>query len=195
VDPLPAFLLSLGLIFVAELGDKTPLVAIMLARHHRPLLVLAAMGGTAFVVNVGAVVLGGVVGRIVPDQLLHGIAGIAFLLIAFRALGESALDDEERARIERDARSLWLAAGSAFLLAELGDKTMYATVTLALTEDLIGTLLGATAAVVAADAFAIAVAGRSAPRLALQAFRVVSAVVLGAFGVLLLSDALGYRLV
>jgi putative Ca2+/H+ antiporter (TMEM165/GDT1 family) len=193
--PLEAFLLSLVLIFVAELGDKTPLVAIMLARHHRPLQVLLAMGATALVVNLGAVALGGLVGRIVPDQWIHGVAGVAFLVIAFRALHESSLDAEEQARVDRDARSLWLVAGMAFLLAELGDKTMYATVTLALTEDPIGTLLGATAAVVVADAFAIAVAGRPAPRLALQAYRVFSAVVLAAFGILLLTDALGYRLI
>jgi putative Ca2+/H+ antiporter (TMEM165/GDT1 family) len=192
--PVEAFLLSLGLIFVAELGDKTPLVAIMLARRYRPLLVLVAMGATAFVVNVGAVALGGVVGRLVPDHLVHGVAGVVFLLIAFRALQESSLDAEERTRIERDSRSVWLAAGTAFLLAELGDKTIYATATLALTEELFGTLLGATAAVIVADAFAIAVAGRPAPPLALRAYRIFSGVVLGIFGALLLTDALGYRL-
>lgn len=81
-----------------------------------------------------------------------------------------------------------MAAGVAFFLAELGDKTMLATITLATTEGLVGTWIGSTIGMVAADALAIGVGaalGRTLPERAIRTGAALSFVV---FGLLLIAE-------
>jgi putative Ca2+/H+ antiporter (TMEM165/GDT1 family) len=83
-----------------------------------------------------------------------------------------------------------LAVGGAFFLAELGDKTMLATVTLATREGLFGTWLGSTLGMVAADALAIAVGRALGARLPERAVRIGAAVAFFVFAAWLLVEAL-----
>ena len=97
------------------------------------------------------------------------------------------LGEREQSRAARSTRWAMLTIGTAFFLAELGDKTMLATVTLATTEEPIGTWLGSTAGMVAADALAIGVGallGSRLPERALKLFAAASFVVFGAILVL-----------
>ncbi len=75
----------------------------------------------------------------------------------------------------RPTRSVILAVGTAFFLAELGDKTMLATITLATREEALGTWLGSTAGMIAADAIAIAIGRWLGTRLPEQAIRYLAA--------------------
>jgi putative Ca2+/H+ antiporter (TMEM165/GDT1 family) len=84
-----------------------------------------------------------------------------------------------------------VTVGTAFFLAELGDKTMLATITLATTEEPWGTWLGSTAGMVAADALAIAVGAVLGTRLPERAIKVFAALAFVAFGIVLLAEALG----
>jgi putative Ca2+/H+ antiporter (TMEM165/GDT1 family) len=84
-----------------------------------------------------------------------------------------------------------LTIGTAFFLAELGDKTMLATVTLATTEEPIGTWLGSTAGMVAADALAIALGAILGTRLPERAIKVFAAAAFVVFGALLIVQGLG----
>ena len=82
-------------------------------------------------------------------------------------------------------------SGQPFFLAELGDKTLLATVTLATPEEPIGTWLGSTAGMVAADAIAIAIGAYLGTRLPERAIKNFAALAFAVFGVLLVVEGLG----
>jgi len=84
-----------------------------------------------------------------------------------------------------------LTIGTAFFLAELGDKTMLATVTLATTEEAWGTWLGSTAGMVAADAIAIGIGALLGARLPERAIKVFAAVAFMVFGAILIAEGVG----
>ena len=84
-----------------------------------------------------------------------------------------------------------MAVGIGFFLAELGDKTMLATITLATTEGLVGTWIGSTLGMVIADALAILVGKHLGTRLPERAIRVGAALSFVIFGILLLMEGLG----
>ncbi len=88
------------------------------------------------------------------------------------------------------AHSVVLTTAGAFLVAELGDKTMLATITLASTNGVLGTWGGATLAMVAADALAIALGALLGARLPERAIRVGAAVLFFVFGAVLIVDGL-----
>jgi len=180
-----ALLLSFGIIFVAELGDKSQLMALALAARYRALPILVGITGATALVHLFSVVVGAVVGLALPTRPLSVVAGVAFLAFAAWTLRGDRLDDEEAAKASRTTRSAVLAAAGAFFLAELGDKTMLATVTLATTEGVVGTWLGSTLGMVAADALAIVVGQQLGRRLPERAIRYGAAASFVVFGLLL----------
>jgi putative Ca2+/H+ antiporter (TMEM165/GDT1 family) len=188
-----AFLLSFGVIFVAELGDKSQLMAMTFATRYRFWTVLAGISAATAVVHLVSVAIGAVVGVHLPTALITVIAGIAFLAFGAWTLRGDKLSDDEAARADRATRGAWAAFAAvavAFFLAELGDKTMLATVTLATREGWFGTWVGSTVGMVAADALAIGVGallGRALPE---RVVRIGAAVLFFAFGVALVVDGL-----
>lgn len=188
---LHAFLLSFGVIFVAELGDKSQLMALAFATRFRTWPVLVAITLATAVVHLLSVALGGFVGNALPTRTIHIISGLAFLAFAvwtFRG-DELSEDDEESTHIS--SRHVIMAVGSVFFMAELGDKTMLATVTLATDQSLFGTWAGSTAGMVVADALAIWVGKALGDRLPEKAIRIGASVAFLVFGVWMLIDALG----
>ncbi|MFM8388866.1 MAG: TMEM165/GDT1 family protein, partial [Actinomycetota bacterium] len=101
---------------------------------------------------------------------------------------ELTSEDEERAK--KTTRNVLVSVGTVFFLAELGDKTMLATVTLATREGVVGTWLGSTVGMVAADALAIVVGRALGSRLPERAIKVGAAVAFFGFAVLLGVEAL-----
>lgn len=186
-----AFLLSFGVIFVAELGDKSQLMALAFAARYRPLPILVGITVATAVVHGFSVVAGALVGAALPTEEINVVAGLAFLGFAAWTLRGDRLDTSEAARATAGARSAVVAAGAAFFLAELGDKTMLATVTLATTEGLVGTWIGSTLGMVAADALAIGVGAVLGKRLPDRAVRTGAAASFVVFGLLLIADGLG----
>lgn len=100
------------------------------------------------------------------------------------------LDAADAGRAGRDARWAVLAVGVAFFIAELGDKTMLATITLATTEEPVGTWLGSTIGMVVADALAIAVGALLGTRLPERTVKVFAAVAFVIFGLVLIAQGL-----
>ena len=182
---MQAFLLSFGVIFVAELGDKSQLMALTFAARYRALPVLVGITVATAVVHAVSVLVGAVVAVNLPTRWITLAAGVAFLGFAAWTLRGDRLSHKESARVERTARSAVVAASVAFFLAELGDKTMLATITLATTEGLVGVWLGSTLGMVAADALAIGVGRQLGRRLPERAIRLGATLVFVAFGVLL----------
>ena len=187
---MDAFLLSLGLIFVAELGDKSQLMALAFAARYPALPILIGITAATAVVHAFSVAVGAVVGLALPTDAISVAAGVAFLVFAAWTLRGDSLDESEAERAARSTRSAVIAAAGAFFMAELGDKTMLATITLATTEGLFGTWLGSTLGMVAADALAIVVGQQLGARLPDKAVRIGAAVIFVIFGVLLIAGGL-----
>jgi Ca2+/H+ antiporter, TMEM165/GDT1 family len=177
-------------IFVAELGDKSQLMALAFAARYRALPVLVGITLATAVVHAVSVGLGAVVGAALPTRAITVIAGLAFIGFAAWTLRGDDLDEDEAARADRHARSAVVAASVAFFLAELGDKTMLATITLATSHGVVGTWAGSTLGMVAADALAIGVGKLLGARLPERAVRIGAAAQFLVFGVVLIADAL-----
>jgi putative Ca2+/H+ antiporter (TMEM165/GDT1 family) len=187
---LEAFLVSFGVIFVAELGDKSQLMALTFATRYRPLSILIGITIATAVVHAFSVAAGVLIGRHVSTSALTLLSGIAFLGFAAWTWRGDSLSDDETAKAQRNDRPAIVAACVAFLLAELGDKTMLATITLATREGAFGTWLGSTAGMVAADAIAIGVGAVLGSRLPERAIRIGASIAFLGFGVALIADAL-----
>jgi Ca2+/H+ antiporter, TMEM165/GDT1 family len=186
-----AFLLSFAVIFIAELGDKSQLMALAFATRYRAIDVLIGITVATLLVHLGSVVLGATVAKALPTDLITVIAGIAFFVFAAWTLRGDSLDEAEANKAQRTTGSIILAVGTAFFLAELGDKTMLATITLATREEPIGTWLGSTVGMVAADAIAIGIGRILGTRLPERWIRYGAAAAFAIFGAVLLLDGLG----
>jgi putative Ca2+/H+ antiporter (TMEM165/GDT1 family) len=185
-----ALLLSFGVIFVAELGDKSQLMALAFAARYKALPVLIGITLATAVVHAVSVGIGSVLGASIPTHTISIVAGVAFLGFAAWTLRGDSLDDDEAAKADRSTRSAILAASVAFFLAELGDKTMLATITLATTEGAVGTWAGSTLGMVAADAMAIVVGKQLGSRLPERAVKIGATALFVIFGVLLIAEGL-----
>ena len=188
---MDAFLLSFGVIFLAELGDKSQLMALAFATLFPAVPVLIAISLATLIVHLGSVALGVTVAIAVPTTQLAIVAGVAFLVFAAWTLRGDQLGDDDEAKVRRATTgSVIFTVGTAFFLAELGDKTMLATVTLATNHEALGTWLGSTAGMVAADAIAIGVGKVMGTRLPERAIRLGATVAFVVFGLILIWQGL-----
>ncbi len=185
-----ALVLSFAVIFVAELGDKSQLMAMTFALRYRWWVVLSGILFATTAVHLVSVAVGHYLGVAIPATAISIVGGIAFLIFGAWTLRGDSLDDDEQSKAGRVARSAFLAVTSAFFLAELGDKTMLATITLATDNNWAGVWIGSTVGMVAADALAIvigAVLGRHLPD---NAIRYGAAALFFGFGAWMLGDGL-----
>lgn len=174
------FLLSLGVIFLAELGDKTQLVALALSTRYRVGTTLLGITAATAAVHVVSVLLGELLGAALPADWVGFLAGVSFLVFGLWSLRGD--DDDESGR-QRKALSPFLLVFSTFFLAELGDKTMFSTVTLAAqSRSAVPVWLGSTLGMVAADGLAIAVGRLLGARLPEKALGLLSGGIFLAFG-------------
>ena len=148
---MDAFTLSFGIIFLAELGDKSQLMAMTFATRYRTLTVLAAITAATAVTHLLSVAVGSALGAALPTDAISVVAGIAFLVFAGWTVRGDELTDSDTARAQRSGRSVFWTVALVFFLAELGDKTMFATVTLAADNDAVGTWIGSTLGMVQSE--------------------------------------------
>ena len=174
------FWLSLALVFLAELGDKTQLVALMLATRFKAGIVLAGVFVATLLVHAFSVVLGDLAGKLVPHGWIMLLSGLAFIAFAIWTWRGDRLDDEDQ-KIRR-ITSPFMIVTVTFFLAELGDKTMLATVTLATQYSLLQVWLGSTLGMVLSDALAIWVGQALGKRLPEKAVKTGAACIFLAFG-------------
>ena len=185
-----ALLVSFGVIFVAELGDKSQLMALAFATRYRAMPVLVGIAFSTALVHAFSVLIGAVVGASIPTRAISIVAALAFFVFAAWTLRGDTLEEKDEARAGAGERSAIVAAGVAFFLAELGDKTMLATVTLATSEGALGTWAGSTLGMVAADALAILAGQQLGSRLSARTVKIGAAVAFVVFGVVLLIDGI-----
>lgn len=190
---LAAVLISLGVVFLAELGDKSQLIAMTYALRHRWWVVLSGVAIAAFAIHGVSVTVGHFLGLTLPARPIAAVAGVAF--IGFAAwTWRDATDSTPQTAPSGESRLALLAVVSSVLLAELGDKTMLATVALASNHNWLGVWIGATLGMVLADAVAIAVGTVLHRRLPAHVLQAAAALLFLACGLWMLFDeALGWR--
>lgn len=129
MDPV-VFGSAFSLIFLAEMGDKSQLIAMTLAHRYRPGPVIAGVFAAFAVLNLLAVWVGQVLFRWVPQGLVLLAAAALFLVFAYRSWRDGA-DTDEAGDTPTDHRGAIMTSFSLIFLSELGDKTQIATIALA----------------------------------------------------------------
>ncbi|HEY1280373.1 MAG TPA: TMEM165/GDT1 family protein [Acidimicrobiales bacterium] len=188
---LVAFGVSFGAIFVAEMGDKSQLMALTFATRFRAIPILVGIAIATAAVHAVSVLIGAILQVSLPTTLIEIAAGVLFIGFGIWTLRGDTLTDAERAKVEQTGeRNAVVTASVAFFLAEVGDKTMLATITLATTYAPLGVWLGSTLGMVAADGLAIVVGRVLGTRLPERAVRIGAAILFFLFGSALLVEGI-----
>jgi len=178
-----AFLLALGVVFLAELGDKSQLLALTLAARRPALQVLVGVSLAALLLQGLSAGLGAALASAVPMSTVTLVAAGSFFLAALLTLRRR---DDDAPLTPARAGSTVLLSFAALFVAELGDKTMLASAALAAREGPLMTWLGGTAGFVLADALAIAVGTALFRRLPVRGVRLGTAALFAVLGAVLL---------
>lgn len=127
-----AIALSAGLIFVAELGDKSQLLAMTLTTRFRARSVLLGSALAVLTLNLIATLAGDFIGSLLPEAWIRIAAGALFIFFALTAWWSAWKHepDAEDAPVRTQGRAAVISVFLAFCLAELGDKTMLAAMAL-----------------------------------------------------------------
>lgn len=183
LENLTPFAVSAGLVAIAEIGDKTMLLAILLAaRFRKPWPILAGILAATLANHGLAATVGALAGDVLKGPWMRWVLGVAFLAFAVWALIPDKLDEDEGPK-PMAKRSIFLTTAVAFFLVEMGDKTQVATIALAARfHDILMVAAGTTAGMMLANAPAVFVGEAAATRLPLNAIRIGAAACFAAIG-------------
>lgn len=172
--PLSAALISTGTVALAEIGDKTQLLALLLAaRYRKPWPIIAGILVATLLNHALAAWFGTLIAQWLRPEVLRWIVAASFLAVALWTLKPDSLDDDGSAL---PARGAFIATTIAFFIAEIGDKTQVATVLLAAKySPLWEVVVGTTAGMLLANVPVVALGSRFSDRLPLKAARLVAA--------------------
>ena len=182
---MEAFLISTGVVALGEMGDKTQLLAMLLAvRFKRPLpIVLGILVATLFNHAAAGAVGGWVASALGPD-VLRWVIGVSFIAMAGWMLIPDKIDEDEAVSARY---GVFLTTVVAFFLAEMGDKTQIATVALAARyNDLVAVVAGTTLGMLIADVPAVFVGDKIAKRVPMKLVHSIAAGIFAVLGVLTL---------
>ena len=190
---------AFGVVFVAELGDKTQLLALGYgARHGMRTVAIGLTLGYAVAGAVAALV-GGLLGATLPERPIGLAAGALFLVfavVAWRDLDDGGGDshnddDDEDGRPERQVstRSVIASIALTIAVAEFGDKTQLATAALAAQANPFATWVGATVGAASAGMLGAVAGSRIGQRVEPRTIKMASAVLFALFGVALIAAA------
>jgi Ca2+/H+ antiporter, TMEM165/GDT1 family len=177
---------AMGLVFLAELGDKTQLVAMGLGARHKLAPVMIGVALAYAVTNLLSVVVGGVLGVALPTRALGIGGGVLFLGFALWNLRPEGDDEDEVEALARPQRHVVLSVAAAMFVAELGDKTMLATATLAAQGNPVLVWIGATIGIILSGTLGVLLGRVFGARLPLHATRIGAAVLFAVFGLVLI---------
>lgn len=178
---------ALGLVFLAELGDKSMLLAIAFAARYRPWPVVGGIAIAAFTMLGASALAGAALGAALPERWLAIGGGLLFLGFGIWTLVD---DDDDDDAVELRGGSVLLGVTLAFVVAEFGDKTMLATATLASSRSAVGVWLGAGLGMTAASGIAIALTRLAGSRLPERTIRLLAAGAFLVFGAWLLFEGI-----
>jgi putative Ca2+/H+ antiporter (TMEM165/GDT1 family) len=185
---MEAFLISTGVVALAEIGDKTQLLALVLAaKYRRPVPIILGILVATLLNHAAAGVVGAWLAAWLGEELLRWILGLSFIAMAFWMLVPDKLDDEET----KPARfGVFLSTLIAFFVVEIGDKTQIATVALAAKySSLIAVVGGTTLGMMLANVPAVLLGEVAAKKLPLRIVHGVAAAIFAVLGLLVLLRA------
>lgn len=181
---MEAFLVSTAVVALGEIGDKTQLLALILAaRFQRPLPIIAGI----FAATIANHALAGWVGNLlqgaIPVEYLRWLVALSFFAVALWALKPDTLDDGD----QPPPASRWGVFGVtlvAFFLAEMGDKTQVATVVLAARyASLAAVVVGTTLGMLIANVPVVLIGKAASTRIPFKAVRVAAAALFAGMGI------------
>ena len=189
---MEAFLISTGIVALAEIGDKTQLLAFLLAaKFRRPVpivmgILVATLANHAFAAAVGAWI-----NSLLGPDVMRWVLGLSFIAMAAWMLIPDKIDEEEASA---GKYGVFAATLVAFFLAEMGDKTQIATVALAARYDaVIAVVAGTTAGMMLANVPAVYFGERIANKVPLKLVHGIAAALFAVLGIATLLGA-GERL-
>jgi putative Ca2+/H+ antiporter (TMEM165/GDT1 family) len=183
---METFLVSTGVVALAEMGDKTQLLAFILAaRFKKPVPIILGIF-VATIVNHGlAGALGGWITSVVSPEILRWVLGISFLGMAIWTLIPDKIEEEETLTAQH--LGVFGATVVTFFLAEMGDKTQLATIAMAAHFQTAWIVVaGTTLGMMIADIPAVFVGDRFAEKIPLKLVHSVAAIIFAMMGVLVL---------
>nr|WP_315397401.1 TMEM165/GDT1 family protein [uncultured Duganella sp.] len=185
---MEAFLVSTGIVALAEIGDKTQLLAFVLAaKFRRPLPIIAAIFVATIANHAFAAAIGTWITGLLGPDILRWVLGASFLAMAAWTLVPDKLDDEDT---QLARYGVFLTTLIAFFVAEMGDKTQVATVALAARYDaLIAVVCGTTLGMMIANVPAVYLGDRVANKVSLKLVHGIAAAVFAVLGVATLLGA------
>ncbi|MCC4834171.1 MULTISPECIES: TMEM165/GDT1 family protein [unclassified Shewanella] len=166
--------ISITTVALAEIGDKTQLLSLLLAsRYRKPIPIIAAIFLATIANHALAAYLGVVIADYLTPQVLTWVVSISFLAMAAWVLIPDKLDDDEKI----SNRGPFVASFIAFFIAEIGDKTQIATSILGAqyADALLMVILGTTIGMLIANVPVVLIGKLSAEKLPLTAIRRVTA--------------------
>ena len=183
---LSALALSTGVVALAEMGDKTQLLSLMLAARY-PKQTLAIIGGIliATIANHAcAALLGHWLTTFMSPDLLKWILGLSFLGIGLWLLVPDHIDDAAGSKVADKAFQVFILTVGLFFLAEMGDKTQIATIALgAKYSDVFSVTVGTTLGMMLANAPAVWIGQKFTKRMPIKWVHAVAAVTFIAIGI------------
>ncbi|TNC76060.1 TMEM165/GDT1 family protein [Janthinobacterium lividum] len=185
---MEAFLISTGIVGLAEIGDKTQLLAFLLAaKFRKPLPIVLAIFVATIANHAFAAAVGAWITSMLGPDVLRWVLGVSFLAMAAWTLIPDKLDDDETKLAKY---GVFLTTLIAFFMAEMGDKTQVATVALAARyHDIYSVVLGTTFGMMLANVPAVYLGDRIANRVPLQLVHGIAALVFAMLGVATLLGA------
>jgi putative Ca2+/H+ antiporter (TMEM165/GDT1 family) len=183
---LSALALSTGVVALAEMGDKTQLLSLMLAARY-PKQALAIIGGI-FIATIAnhacAALLGHWLTTFMSPDLLKWILGLSFLGIGLWLLVPDHIDDAAGSKVADRAFQVFMLTVGLFFLAEMGDKTQIATIALgAKYSDVFSVTVGTTLGMMLANAPAVWIGQKFTNRMPIQWVHAIAAVTFIAIGI------------
>ena len=181
---LEAFFISTGAVALGEMGDKTQLLAMLLAaRFRRPLPIVLGILVATVLNHASAGIVGAWVAHALGSDIMRWVIGISFIAMAVWMLIPDQLDADDAVLTARRF-GVFGTTLVAFFLAEMGDKTQIATVALAAHyPDLLAVVAGTTLGMLIADVPAVFVGHRLADRLPMRWVHGVAAAIFAVLGV------------
>jgi Ca2+/H+ antiporter, TMEM165/GDT1 family len=181
---MEAFLVSTGVVALGEMGDKTQLLAFLLAaKFKRPVPIVLGILAATLLNHTAAGALGAWIAHALGPDLLRWVVGLGFLGMAGWILIPDKVDEDEAAGM-MNRFGVFATTIVAFFMAEMGDKTQIATVALAARYDsLFQVVSGTTLGMLLADVPAVFLGSGIAGRINMRVMHIISAVIFAALGV------------
>lgn len=188
---MEAFLISTGIVALAEIGDKTQLLAFVLAaKFRKPVPIILGILVATIANHAGAGALGAWISTLVSPEVMRWVLGASFLAMAAWIMVPDKLDDEDT---ELAHFGVFMTTLLAFFMAEMGDKTQIATVALAAQyEAFLLVVAGTTLGMMIANVPAVLMGDRIAHKLPVKLIHGICAALFALLGVAVLLGA--YRL-